>query len=64
MTLSLKARDLLLAALLLFVGVFVGLAFNAAPSRAQSPDGASSYLQQNGQWYFCQQRQCHRVWFD
>ena len=35
MTLHLKARDLMLAALLLALGVVIGLAFNAAPSRAQ-----------------------------
>ena len=62
MTLTLKARDLLLAALLLGLGVLIGLAFNAAPTRAQSV-ATGSYVTNNGTVYYCQERACHRVNF-
>lgn len=63
MTLTLKARDLLLAVLLLAIGVLVGLAFNAAPSRAQSV-ATGSYVTNNGSVYYCQERACYRVFFN
>ena len=61
MTLTLKARDLLLAALLLALGVLIGLAFNAAPTRAQSV-GAGNYIAASGSVYYCQERACYRVY--
>lgn len=60
MTLTLKARDLLLAALLLAIGVLIGLAFNAAPSRAQSV-GPGNYVSTGGTVYYCQERLCYSV---
>ncbi len=63
MTLTLKARDLLLAALLLILGVLIGLAFNAAPSRAQAV-GAGNYVVAHGTVYYCQQRACYSVFFN
>jgi len=63
MTLTVKARDLLLAALLLAIGILIGLAFHAAPSQAQSV-GAGNYVAANGTVYYCQQRACYSVFFD
>jgi len=53
----------LLAALLLAIGVLIGLAFNAAPSKAQSV-GAGNYVAANGTVYYCQQRACYSVFFN
>jgi hypothetical protein len=64
MTIQIKARDLALAALLIAVGVLIGLAFNAAPSRAQSVGSNSSYVAFDGQWFYCQGRDCIRVRYD
>lgn len=63
MTLTLKARDLLLAAFLLAIGVLIGLAFNAAPTRAQSV-GGGNYVAAGGTIYYCQERSCYRVYLN
>jgi uncharacterized membrane protein len=62
MTIQIKARDLALGAMLIAIGVLIGLAFNAAPSQAQV-GGGSDYVSSGGVIYYCQQRDCARVWF-
>lgn len=62
MTIQIKARDLALGTMLIAIGVLIGLAFNAAPSRAQVGSG-SDYVSAGGVIYYCQQRECARVWF-
>ena len=58
MTLQFRMRDLMPALLLVAVGIVIGLAFNAAPSRAQHAGGSSGYVTVNGEVWFCQGRDC------
>lgn len=64
MTIQIRARDLALAALLIATGVLIGLSFNASPSRAQSVGSTSSYVAYDGQWFYCQGRECIRLRYD
>ena len=64
MTLSYRARDLLLGLFLIVTGVLIGLTFNAAPSQAQNTGGASGYIAHEGQMWFCQGRDCRAVRFN
>ncbi len=64
MTIQIKARDLLLAALLLALGVLIGLAFNATPSQAQNVASASGYVTNDGMLFYCQGRECVRLRYD
>ena len=63
MTLAYRGRDLLLGLFLIVTGVLIGLAFNAGPSQAQNTGGSSAYIAHEGQFWFCQARDCRSVRF-
>ena len=58
MTLSYRARDLLLGLFLIVTGILIGLTFSAAPSQAQHAGGAAGYVTVEGEVWFCQGRDC------
>lgn len=64
MNIQIKARDIVLAALLIAIGLLVGLSFNATPSQAQNVGTTSSYVTYDGQWFYCQGRDCVRLRYD
>ena len=63
MTLSYRARDLLLGLFLIVTGILVGLTFSAAPSQAQNTMGSSGYVNFDGETWYCQGRDCRTLRF-